>query len=166
MSNKSYNLDGSLGYLVNQTARAMSHHLNHNFSQAGFNVTSEQWAVLVQILDDDGLNQQEIACKVGKDKASITRLVDGLEKRNLVVRISDKNDRRNKLIYLTKEGKSVKNQLTKIAEDSLQNMQQNIDETDLGICKDVLRKVFENCVTTCRRGFDPEPKVNNKINEN
>ncbi|WP_299453903.1 MarR family winged helix-turn-helix transcriptional regulator [uncultured Microscilla sp.] len=157
MSDKSYNLDDSLGYLVNHTARAMSHQLNQNFLQAGFNVTGEQWIVLLQILNDDGLNQQEIACKVGKDKASITRLVDGLEKRNLVVRISDKNDRRNKLIYLTNEGKQVKAELSKIAEKTLTDLQQNIDHADLENCKNVLRQVFKNCLEACRRGFDPKP---------
>lgn len=166
MSNKSYNLDDSLGYLVSRTARAMSLQINQHFLQAGFNVTGEQWAVLVQILDDDGLNQQEIACKVGKDKASITRLVDGLEKRNLVVRISDKNDRRNKLIYLTKEGKNVKIQLTKIAEDLLDDMQQNIDKTDLDNCKQVLQQVFKNCVTVCKKGFNLENEEGKKIKEN
>lgn len=162
MSDKSYNLDDSLAYLVNHAARAMSHQLNQNFLQAGFNVTGEQWIVLLQILDDEGLNQQEIACKVGKDKASITRLVDGLEKRNLVVRIADKNDRRNKLIYLTKEGKQVKAELSKIATQTLVDLQQNIVSNELEICKKVLRQVFKNCIEVCRRGFDPKPQDENK----
>lgn len=155
MSNKCYNLDDSLGYLVNQTARAMSYQLNQSFLQAGLNVTGEQWTVLVQLWGDDGLNQQEIACKVGKDKASITRLVDGLEKRNLVVRISDKNDRRNKLIYLTKEGKRVKEQLIDVAVNTLDELQQGIEAADLENCKNVLRQVFKNCLQVCKRGFDP-----------
>lgn len=162
MSDKYYNLDDSLAYLVNHTARAMSHQLNQNFLQAGFNVTGEQWTVLLQILDDDGLNQQEIACKVGKDKASITRLVDGLEKRNLVVRIADKNDRRNKLIYLTKEGKQVKAELSKIATQTLADLQGNIADSDLETCKQVLRQVFKNCLEVCRRGFDPKPEDETK----
>ncbi|OJJ17823.1 hypothetical protein BKI52_28605 [marine bacterium AO1-C] len=156
MSNKCYDLDDSLGYLVSQTARAMSHQLNQNFLQVGLNVTSEQWAVLVQLWGDDGLNQQEIACKVGKDKASITRLVDGLEKRNLVVRISDKSDRRNKLIYLTKEGKRVKEQLIGVAVDTLDDLQQGISKSDLENCKNVLRQVFKNCLHACKRGVEPE----------
>ena len=156
MSNKCYDLENYLGYLVNQTARAMSHQLNQNFSQVGLNVTSEQWAVLVQLWGDDGLNQQEIACKVGKDKASITRLVDGLEKRNLVVRISDKSDRRNKLIYLTKEGKRVKEQLIDVAVNTIDDLQQGISKSDLENCKNVLRQVLKNVLYVCNKGVEAE----------
>lgn len=64
---------------------------------------------LVEILGllsrNDGINQQEIANKVSKDKSSITYLINALVKRELVERVAYKNDRRNKQIFLTSKGK-------------------------------------------------------------
>ena len=37
----------------------------------------------------------------------MTRLIDNMEKQHLVVRISDKKDRRTNLIHLTKDGKEL-----------------------------------------------------------
>lgn len=66
---------------------------------------------LVEILGllsrNDGINQQEIANKVSKDKSSITYLINSLVKRDLVERVAYKNDRRNKQIFLTSEGKKL-----------------------------------------------------------
>ncbi|MBV8324905.1 MarR family transcriptional regulator [Chryseobacterium sp.] len=66
---------------------------------------------LVEILGllsrNDGINQQEIANKVSKDKSSITYLINSLVKRELVERVAYKNDRRNKQIFLTLQGKEV-----------------------------------------------------------
>ncbi|WP_432713958.1 MarR family winged helix-turn-helix transcriptional regulator [Pedobacter sp.] len=46
-------------------------------------------------------NQQEIANKTGKNKSSVTSLLDNLVKRGLVERVIDKNDRRHNVITLT-----------------------------------------------------------------
>lgn len=66
---------------------------------------------LVEILGllsrNDGINQQEIANKVSKDKSSITYLINALVKRELVERAAYKNDRRNKQIFLTSKGKKL-----------------------------------------------------------
>ena len=37
----------------------------------------------------------------------MTRLIDNMERQHLVVRISDKKDRRTNLIHLTKDGKEL-----------------------------------------------------------
>ncbi|MGE8553458.1 MAG: MarR family winged helix-turn-helix transcriptional regulator [Chryseobacterium jejuense] len=66
---------------------------------------------LVEILGllsrNDGINQQEIANKVSKDKSSITYLINALVKRELVERVAYKNDKRNKQIFLTSKGKKL-----------------------------------------------------------
>ncbi|WP_426483202.1 MarR family winged helix-turn-helix transcriptional regulator [Chryseobacterium sp. R2ACT005] len=55
----------------------------------------------------NGINQQEIGNKVSKDKSSITYLINSLVKRDLVERIADKNDRRNKQVFLTPKGQQI-----------------------------------------------------------
>jgi DNA-binding MarR family transcriptional regulator len=66
---------------------------------------------LIEILGllsrNDGINQQEIGNKVSKDKSSITYLINSLVKRGLVQRIENKDDRRNKQIFLTIKGKQI-----------------------------------------------------------
>lgn len=83
-------------------------YLRAKLKETGSDLTIEMLQVLRFLFEKDGVNQQEIANAVGKDKTSITYLIDNLAKRKLVKRIEDGADRRNKLIYLTTEGKRLK----------------------------------------------------------
>nr|WP_199081977.1 MarR family transcriptional regulator [Pedobacter sp. ASV19] len=75
------------------------------------NITYEMLEVLMCLWEKDGINQQEIAGRIIKEKASMTYLIDNLSKRELVKREEDENDRRNNLIYLTEKGKHLQEEL-------------------------------------------------------
>jgi DNA-binding MarR family transcriptional regulator len=77
----------------------------------GINITFEMLEVMGCLWNKDGINQQEIADFTLRDKSSMTYLLDNLVKRKMVKRVEDENDRRNKLIYLTTEGKDLRAQL-------------------------------------------------------
>lgn len=74
-------------------------------------ITYEMLEVLVCLWEKDGINQQEIADRIIKEKASMTYLIDNLSKRKLVIRGEDENDRRNNLIHLTEKGKHLQEEL-------------------------------------------------------
>ena len=88
-----------LGCLASQTAKGMFYRLPRNFSQAGHDVTPEQWRVLAAPWSRDGRTQQEPAEVAGRGKTGITRLAHGMERRNLVVRVPNGRDRHNNLVY-------------------------------------------------------------------
>ena len=81
------------------------------------NITYEMLEVLICLWEKDGINQQEIADKIIKEKASMTYLIDNLVKRGLVKRTEDENDRRNNLIQLTEDGKGLQDKLLPWAMD-------------------------------------------------
>lgn len=144
MADKPYILEESLGYSLGRAARSLGARVNHNFTAASLDVTCEQWAIMAHLGKKNGLNQQELAGLTCKDKTSMTRLIDNMEKHSLVVRIPDKSDKRQKLIYLTKKGQDLQDRLVKVIQRSLQEAQKGISSKDLQICKCVLRKIYEN----------------------
>lgn len=139
-----YKSEDSLAYLVGRAGRSIGARLNRNFTEAGYDVTCEQWVLLANLWQSNGQSQQELAGTSCKGKTSVTRLIDGLEKRNLVVRTPDKVDRRQKFIYLTNKGKEFQQELLHIVEKTLDEAQQNIPAHDMAICKKVLCRVYEN----------------------
>jgi DNA-binding MarR family transcriptional regulator len=56
--------------------------LQKNFKQANLDITIEQWSVLYHLWKEDGMSQQQLCDATFRDKPSITRLVDNLEKLN------------------------------------------------------------------------------------
>lgn len=141
MGNKKNKSDTSLTTLLSKSARLMSNQLNKNLLK--HEVTSEQWAVLSSLWKKDGLTQQELADLANKNKASITHLVDNLEKRELVERRVDESDRRNKLVYLTKEGADLQGTLTKVVSKTMKEITADVDKKELKQCRKALKKMVD-----------------------
>lgn len=137
-------IDTSIAYLVGRTSRSIMKRLTNKFSTAGFDVSYEQWSILVHLYRKDGQTQQELANIAVKDKAAITRLLNVLEKKNIVLRIPDRNDKRSKLVYLTNKAKEFKTDLIDIVEELLGEAEQGIGPDEIAQCRVTLNKIFAN----------------------
>ena len=130
--------------LNGKVSTAINRKLHRNFRQNEIDISPEQWTILLSLWEKDGVTQQELCNATFKDKPSMTRLIDNMEKQHLVVRISDKKDKRTNLIYLTKTGRDLENKSFKIAIATLQEALKGITIEDLKIGQEVLRKIFTN----------------------
>src|ERR1700680_4196698 len=107
-------------------------------------LTYEMLQVMGCLWKKDGINQQEITNITVKDKASMTYLIDNLTKRNLVKRQEDPNDRRNKLILLTEQGRLLKNKIQPFIDEMYQVSGKNIEIVMLKECMEILDTVEIN----------------------
>ncbi len=130
--------------LNGKVSAAINRKLSRNFRLGNLEITPEQWTVLLFLWEKDGVSQQELCNATYKDKPSMTRLIDNMERQHLVVRISDKHDRRTNLIHLTKTGKDLEEKAVIIASETLKESLSGIEEEELNISQDVLRKIFIN----------------------
>ena len=137
-------IDSSIGYLVGRTSRAIIRRLSKKFTDAGFDVSYEQWSVLIHLYRKDGQTQQELSAASVKDKAAITRLINILEKKNMVLRIPDRSDKRSKLVYLTNKAKEFRDDLVAVVEELLLEAEQGISKVEIENCKATLNKIFHN----------------------
>ena len=71
---------------------------------AAFNLSVSQFGVLEVLFHKGSLCQSELAAKILKSTGNITMVIDNLEKRNLVRRERDMDDRRFIAIHLTESG--------------------------------------------------------------
>jgi len=93
---------------------------------------------------EDGMSQQQLCDATFRDKPSITRLVDNLEKLKLVKRVASKDDRRINLIYLTKEAQLLQEQTLEIANQTLNEALDGVSNGQIEIAKEVLQCVYDN----------------------
>jgi DNA-binding MarR family transcriptional regulator len=123
---------------------AIARRLQKKFNQAGLNLTTEQWSVLYHLWKQDGISQQELCLATFRDRPSMTRLVDNLEKAGLVRRTASSSDRRKKLIYLTEKARSLEDICHEIAAETVEEALEGVSKQQIDICKEVLKKVYEN----------------------
>jgi DNA-binding MarR family transcriptional regulator len=139
-----YEMGESLGFLVNRAGRAMGKTLREKFDAAGFNVPIEHWIIVAHLWERDGRQQQELADCIYKDKGTVARAINSLQKLGLVDRRDNKEDRRYNLIFLTTKGKKLQQKLTPILLEGIAEASSGIDVEDLATCKKVLRQIYHN----------------------
>jgi DNA-binding MarR family transcriptional regulator len=77
-------LDESLGFLLYRSHIQVSAALRNAFQDAGYDLTPEQWAVLLRLREQEGLNQSNLGEKTYKDRHNITRILKQLDKRGYI----------------------------------------------------------------------------------
>ncbi len=110
----------------------------------GINITPEQYLVLDILWEKQSLSQQNIADIIEKDKNSVTKIIDSLEKKNLVKRVVDKNDRRINKIELTDEAIALEKVTTEVAINFMNDAVKGIDNQDLDNFVKVMQQLKNN----------------------
>jgi DNA-binding MarR family transcriptional regulator len=144
MSNNQFKRGELYSFITGKASTAIARRLQKKFNAAGLNLTIEQWSVLYHLWKQEGISQQELCNATFRDKPSITRLVDNMEKLNLVKRVASVNDRRINLIFLTKQAQKLQEETMLLAEQTLNEALETVPAERIDICKEVLQIVYDN----------------------
>jgi DNA-binding MarR family transcriptional regulator len=144
MPNNQFKKGELYSFITGKASTAIGRRLQKNFKQAGIEITIEQWSVLYHLWKEDGMSQQQLCDATFRDKPSITRLVDNLEKLKLVKRNASKEDRRKNLIVLSPEGKQLEEECMEVANITLNEALQGVTHGQIEIAKEVLQMVYDN----------------------
>jgi len=144
MLNNQFKKGELYSFITGKASTAIARRLQKNFKESGIEITIEQWSVLYQLWKQEGQSQQQLCDTTFRDKPSITRLVDNLEKSKLVKRVASKNDRRTNHIFLTKEGKVLEEKTMEVANTTLNEALKGVTNGQIEIAKEVLQMVYDN----------------------
>jgi DNA-binding MarR family transcriptional regulator len=98
-------LTDSIGFQISNTGRKLSQLLSLQFQPHG--LTSEQWAVLYSLCEEEGITQRMLAVRTEKDPTNVTRILDQLERKGLVRREPNREDRRSFMLTATQQGREL-----------------------------------------------------------
>ncbi|WP_152267775.1 MarR family winged helix-turn-helix transcriptional regulator [Agriterribacter humi] len=144
MSDNQFKRGELYSFITGVASTAIARRLQKNFKQHGIDITIEQWSVLYHLWKQDGLSQQELCNATFKDKPSITRLVDNLEKLKLVKRVASVEDRRINMIYLSGAAATLRDQTMEMANQTLNEALGGVSTEEIEMCKSVLQRVYDN----------------------
>src|SRR5688500_1611031 len=119
MPNNQFKKGELYSFITGKASTAIARCLQKKFNARGLNLTIEQWSVLYHLWKQDGQSQQDLCNATFRDKPSITRLIDNLEKLNLVKRVPDGSDRRINKVFLTRAAQKLEEQTMLMAEETL-----------------------------------------------
>ncbi|TKC15362.1 MarR family winged helix-turn-helix transcriptional regulator [Robertmurraya kyonggiensis] len=135
-------MDKFIGSASVRLSKKMTRIINHYLKP--YHITTEQWAVLRTLHESSQIPQKELSIKTDKDQATLTKILDLIEKRELVRRIPNPTDRRSFLIEITEKGTALVEELTHFIEEIFTKIVNGIEQEKLAIFQEVLHSLETN----------------------
>ncbi|WP_405112041.1 MarR family transcriptional regulator [Paenibacillus sp. FSL K6-1217] len=131
-----------LGFLMGSAHRRISAGFARSLKP--YDITPEQWSVLLMICDQSGINQKEVAVAAAKDQPTTARIAQLLIKKGFVTKTTNPEDRRAFQLYATAEGRA-------LIENTMELEQQTIDKAVAGLqpqqledLRSMLEQIYHN----------------------
>ena len=107
-------------------------------------LTPEQFMLIDLLWNQGSMTQQQLADQMHKDKNSVTKLVDAIEKKGFVIREQSLKDRRANTLVLTEKALQLKDSAKRKGISILDNILEGISEEELRSFLTTLHKLNNN----------------------
>ena len=136
-------LENALAFWVNRFYETTRRAMYRAFREHDFELTPEQWMVLVRLWERDGRTQTDLAAACHRAAPTMSRIIDSMSKSGLVARAVEESDARTRLIVLTPKGREAKQTLVPVVRKLVAELEKDIPERDLEITRRTLRRIAE-----------------------
>jgi DNA-binding MarR family transcriptional regulator len=135
-------LERNIAHLVFQLSRHLAIAMDRQM--APFNLTGQQAALLLRCCASPDTTPTQLACSLGTDNAGITRLLDRLEAKGLIVRRTSATDRRAIVIEPTAAGRALVPQLLPVIRSVTAQLLEGFSADELPVLQALLRRLLDN----------------------
>lgn len=133
-----------LGRTMNEMKSRLRQKIQLKINEYDNDLSFELLEIIGLLWRRDGINQQEIAYIISKDKSSVTYLINSLVKKGLVERIENKTDKRNKQIFLTERGKEKRQIIFPLVLNIYQQAAIDISDEEIKTVNFIIKKMITN----------------------
>jgi len=129
---------------LGRTMKLIDLYIANHFQEQDIDLTKVQMIMLVRLFSNDGQPQNDLALLTNRDKASLARLLDTMERKGLVVRVPSKDDKRIKLVHITKKGIELYESVRPLIKQMILKVQHGISEKDVQFTIKILKQLQLN----------------------
>ena len=134
----------SIAPWIGKTEKLMGMFMRDSFAKAGIEITKEQFIVLAKLEQQDGIMQKDLADITERNKGSLARLINTMEKKNYVARIPSEVDKRINCIHLTRHGQEIFEKIQPIVWNCINQMQKGVSEEEIKTAIHIIKKMQQN----------------------
>jgi DNA-binding MarR family transcriptional regulator len=135
------NLHDLIGYLVHRTDVKMTNYFTERLKPYG--VTPEQWSIISILSSSKVTTQKELAKSINKNQTTVVRMIQSMEKKGLVKKTYNQQDRRSHDLILTPKGSDLKKDLLPEVKDAHNFVTSSLSEQETEQLKVLLNKLYE-----------------------
>lgn len=139
-----FKLDTWVSYVAANYMKQITDVFGRKLEKKG--VTRIQWIALYYIGKNGTLNQNELASYMDIKGSTVARLIDRMERDELVCRVKDENDRRATILSLTEKGEKYREELLPEGQIFSDEVMSGISVEELEIFNSVMNRMLENAM--------------------
>ncbi|MBN3527385.1 MarR family winged helix-turn-helix transcriptional regulator [Paenibacillus apiarius] len=109
-----------------------------------FDITVDQWEILVVLWEQEGITQKELAERLYKDQTNIARMLFKLEKKGFIHRVTHETDRRSLRVYLTSKGRDIKEEILEPSIEAYKKTIEGLTEEEVENFRRTLSIMYNN----------------------
>jgi DNA-binding MarR family transcriptional regulator len=100
-------MEFNYGFILEKTGKKIKQNLQKRFLYQGLDITVDQWVILYELYIQGTQTQVDLCEKVYKDAPTVTRILELLIQKAMVVRKASRADRRKFEISLSPTGRAI-----------------------------------------------------------
>jgi DNA-binding MarR family transcriptional regulator len=139
---KHFLAEDSVGYLLSRSRTRLAKALD--VALAEYDITHAQGSIVLMLSSGKYATAADLARELYIDSASMTRMIDRLEKRGLIVRLPRGDDRRVINLRLSPDGQALAEKLPPVYVDVLNRSFAGFSSEELDVLKSLLRRFLNN----------------------
>ena len=143
-------VQGVLTPKIGKTAKLVNIMMKTHFAVKGIPLTKEQFVVLL-CLEEEAKTQSFLTLITERDKGSLTRLIQSLEKKEYVKRRVSEEDNRVNEVELTPKGSEILESTKPMMKNLFMLLQEGIDEKEIQVVIRVMQKIQANAMNEIER---------------
>jgi len=133
-------LENTLGFNVYRVALLFRRELIRSLSE--YNMTPEQWQVMATLWSTgETLNQSEIVRLILKDKPTVSRMIQRLQKNGWIEKTISQEDARVTMIQPTAKGWAIESEVTEKLDGHFKNILKTLGRAESEVIRDKLRNI-------------------------
>jgi len=137
------NLFKSHGFLLNRLAHIGSNQLEKELLHR-FDITLSQWAVLSIVWEEEGIALSRIQELLDVKVSTASGVIKRMEKKGLLVRGQNKNDKREIQLFLTDKSKKLETDVIQTVKDFNNRLLADFTQEEKALFTSFIRRGFDN----------------------
>ncbi len=136
----------SIAPWLGKTMKVIDLKIEAILEENGLDLSKMQFVLLKSVQGKEGLSQNDLAFFFNKNKSSLTRAINTLEKKNYIARIASKEDKRVNQLFITKKGEQILEQAKPhfLAMSAL--IEKGLSKAEIERTIDTLKKIQKNVI--------------------
>lgn len=139
------NPTGTVLYSIEQAIKEYRKIAQKNISKIVKDITIDQCLILIILDKDATISQNELAHLIFKDKASITRMIELMVKKEYLIRAIHTEDRRKFNLEITQKGATTLDLISPIITLNRETALNGFSLDEIALLDKMLHKIITNC---------------------